>query len=98
MDRALAAGYLAELLPRLADAETSALARPRTGDQKAGGNSQAHWTYGLTAGHIRVRPLTDEQTAHAAPACPECGGTQPPAASRRKASCCAVSTSPISSA
>ncbi|MFB8408471.1 DEAD/DEAH box helicase [Streptomyces albidoflavus] len=76
MDRALAAGYLAELLPRLADAETGALARRRTGEEKAGRGGQDHGTYGLTPGHIRVRPLTDEQTARAALVCPECGWTQ----------------------
>ncbi|MFV6027778.1 DEAD/DEAH box helicase [Streptomyces sp. NPDC056264] len=76
MDRALAAGYLTELLPRLADAEIGALAHRRTGENKAGGNGKGHGTYGLTAGHVRVRPLTDEQTAHAALACPECGWTQ----------------------
>ncbi|MGW9358656.1 DEAD/DEAH box helicase [Streptomyces diastaticus] len=76
MDRALAAGYLAELLPRLADAETGALARRRTGEEKAGRGGRDHGTYGLTPGHIRVRPLTDEQTARAALACPECGWTQ----------------------
>ncbi|MDQ0296366.1 ATP-dependent helicase YprA (DUF1998 family)/ribosomal protein L37AE/L43A [Streptomyces sp. DSM 41037] len=76
MDRVLAAGYLAELLPRLADAETGALARRRTGEEKAGQGGQDHGTYGLTPGHIRVRPLTDEQTARAALACPECGWTQ----------------------
>ncbi|CAM5599531.1 DEAD/DEAH box helicase OS=Streptomyces rutgersensis OX=53451 GN=F0345_23120 PE=4 SV=1 [Streptomyces diastaticus subsp. diastaticus] len=76
MDRVLAAGYLAELLPRLADAETGALAGRRTGEEKAGQGGQDHGTYGLTPGHIRVRPLTDEQTARAALACPECGWTQ----------------------
>ncbi|MFJ6981812.1 MULTISPECIES: DEAD/DEAH box helicase [unclassified Streptomyces] len=76
MDRALAAGFLAELLPRLADAEIGALAHRRTGENKAGGNHREHGVYGLTPGHIRVRPLTDEQTAHAALACPECGWTQ----------------------
>ncbi|MGW5420193.1 DEAD/DEAH box helicase [Streptomyces sp. NPDC003943] len=76
MDRTLAAGYLAELLPRLADAEIGALAHRRTGEDKAAGNHKEHGVYGLTPGHIRVRPLTDEQTAHAALACPECGWTQ----------------------
>ncbi|MEU0917215.1 DEAD/DEAH box helicase [Streptomyces cyaneofuscatus] len=76
MDRALAAGYLAELLPRLADPEIGALAHRRTGQEAAGRGNQDHGTYGLTPGHIRVRPLTDEQTAHAALACPECGWTQ----------------------
>ncbi|MFE9480999.1 DEAD/DEAH box helicase [Streptomyces spororaveus] len=76
MDRALAAGYLAELLPRLADREIGALAYRRTGENKAGGNNKGHGVYGLTPGHIRVRPLSDEQTAHAALACPECGWTQ----------------------
>lgn len=76
MDRALAAGYLAELLPRLADPEVGALAYRRTGENKAGGNNKGHGVYGLTPGHVRVRPLRDEQTAHAALACPECGWTQ----------------------
>ncbi len=76
MDRALATGYLAELLPRLADAEVGALAHRHTGENKAGGNNRENGVYGLTPGHIRVRPLTDEQTAHAALACPECGWTQ----------------------
>ncbi|MGW6567057.1 DEAD/DEAH box helicase [Streptomyces sp. NPDC054975] len=76
MDRTLAAGYLAELLPRLADAEIGALAHRRTGENKAGGNNREHGVYGLTPGHIRVRPLTDEQTAQAALACPDCGWTQ----------------------
>ncbi|KOV62862.1 DEAD/DEAH box helicase [Streptomyces sp. MMG1121] len=76
MDRALAAGYLAELLPRLADGEVGALAYRRTGEDKGGGSGKGHGVYGLTPGHIRVRPLTDEQTAHAALACPECGWTQ----------------------
>ncbi|MEU5283615.1 DEAD/DEAH box helicase [Streptomyces sp. NPDC020755] len=76
MDRSLAAGYLAELLPRLADPSVGALARRRTEEGRAGGNSQDHGVYGLTPGHVRVRPLTDEQTAHAALACQECGWTQ----------------------
>ncbi|MEU3046949.1 DEAD/DEAH box helicase [Streptomyces sp. NPDC006984] len=76
MDRTLATGYLAELMPRLADAGIGALAHRRTGENKAGGNNREHGVYGLTPGHIRVRPLTDEQTADAALACPECGWTQ----------------------
>ncbi|MCZ0993400.1 helicase-related protein [Streptomyces noursei] len=76
MDRSLAAGYLAELLPRLADGEVGALAYRRTGENNAGGNNRGHGVYGLTPGHIRVRPLSDEQTAGAALACPECGWTQ----------------------
>ncbi|MER6062439.1 DEAD/DEAH box helicase [Streptomyces sp. NPDC001792] len=76
MDRALATGYLAELLPRLADGEIGALAHRRTGEDKAGGTAKGQGVYGLTPGHIRVRPLSDEQTAHAALACPECGWTQ----------------------
>lgn len=76
MDRDLAAGYLAELLPLLAGMEIGALAYRRTGENKAGANNRGHGVYGLTPGHIRVRPLSDEQTAHAVLACPECGWTQ----------------------
>ncbi|MFJ8692193.1 DEAD/DEAH box helicase [Streptomyces roseolilacinus] len=73
MDRSLAAGYLAELLPRLADGVVGALAHHPTGENKGG---KDHGVYGLTPGHIRVRPLSDEQTARAGLVCPECGWTQ----------------------
>jgi ATP-dependent helicase YprA (DUF1998 family) len=73
LDRDTAGRYLPELFARLADEDIGALARRRTNtaDRQPG-----HGVYGLTPGHIRVRPLDDEQTALAALTCPECGWTQ----------------------
>jgi ribosomal protein L37AE/L43A len=47
----------------------------RTGDARPGGGHGPR-VYGLTPGHVRVRPLDDEQTTRAALTCPECGWTQ----------------------
>ncbi|MFC8228414.1 DEAD/DEAH box helicase [Streptomyces sp. NPDC057287] len=75
LDPAVAAPYLARLVPLLADKDIGALAHRPTGEARQG-NQRAHGVYGLTPGHVRVRPLADEQTAHAALTCPECGWTQ----------------------
>ncbi|MFD6038990.1 DEAD/DEAH box helicase [Streptomyces griseoincarnatus] len=73
LDRDTAGAYLADLFAELASDRVGALARRRTtpADRQTG-----HGVYGLTPGHIRVRPLDDEQTALAALTCPECGWTQ----------------------
>ena len=76
LDRALAGDYLARLLPRLAEPGTGALAYRRTGEQRAGRGQDRAGVYGLTPGHVRVRPLADEETADAALVCRECGWTQ----------------------
>ncbi|WEV24869.1 DEAD/DEAH box helicase [Streptomyces sp. 71268] len=73
LDREAAGKYLAALFEQLADDEIGALARRRT---TSGDGRQGHGVYGLTPGHIRVRPLGDEQTGIAALTCPECGWTQ----------------------
>ncbi|MFD7944688.1 helicase-related protein [Streptomyces sp. NPDC059744] len=75
LDPAVASTYLAQLMPLLAGEDIGALAHRPTGDAKQGTNRD-HGVYGLTPGHVRVRPLADEQTAHAALTCPECGWTQ----------------------
>ncbi|OPC84542.1 hypothetical protein B4N89_29710 [Embleya scabrispora] len=75
LDAAAAAGYLTELIPLLAGDDIGVLAYRATGDAKQGRN-RGHGVYGLTPGHIRVRPLADDQTAHAALTCPDCGWTQ----------------------
>ncbi|MER6533409.1 DEAD/DEAH box helicase [Streptomyces sp900105755] len=73
LDRDAAGVYLIRLFEELARDEVGALARRRTNlaDKQMG-----HGVYGLTPGHIRVRPLDDEETALAALTCPECGWTQ----------------------
>ncbi|MFE3761238.1 DEAD/DEAH box helicase [Streptomyces sp. NPDC059104] len=76
MDRTAAGEYLAELLPELADKAVGALAYRRTGENTPGTNGKGHGVYGLTPGHIRVRPLGDGETSAAALACPDCGWTQ----------------------
>ncbi|MFF4664212.1 DEAD/DEAH box helicase [Streptomyces sp. NPDC001282] len=73
LDREAAGRYLAELFEQLSDDGIGALARRRT---TPGDSRQGHGVYGLTPGHIRVRPLADEQTGLAALTCPECGWTQ----------------------
>ncbi|RZU25195.1 DEAD/DEAH box helicase [Streptomyces sp. BK239] len=73
LDREAAGEYLAELFQELARDDIGALARRRI-DQAD--RQQGHGVYGLTPGHIRVRPLDDAQTALAALTCPECGWTQ----------------------
>ncbi|GGV07120.1 helicase [Streptomyces litmocidini] len=73
LDREAAGKYLAALFEQLSDDEIGALARRRT---TSGDGRQGHGVYGLTPGHIRVRPLDDEQTGIAALTCPECGWTQ----------------------
>ncbi|MEW2030240.1 DEAD/DEAH box helicase [Streptomyces roseifaciens] len=73
LDREAAGRYLAELFQQLSDDGIGALARRRT---TPGDSQQGHGVYGLTPGHIRVRPLDDEQTGLAALTCPECGWTQ----------------------
>ncbi|MFB7630619.1 DEAD/DEAH box helicase [Streptomyces sp. NPDC056149] len=73
LDRESAAAYLAELFEQLADDGIGALARRRTSPAD---KQQGHGVYGLTPGHVRVRPLADEQTALAALTCPRCGWTQ----------------------
>ncbi|MGO4757594.1 RNA helicase, partial [Streptomyces sp. 2MCAF27] len=73
LDRETAAAYLAALFLELARDDIGALARRRTNQAD---KQQGHGVYGLTPGHIRVRPLDDEQTALAALTCPECGWTQ----------------------
>ncbi|MFH9106890.1 DEAD/DEAH box helicase [Streptomyces albus] len=74
LDQETAAAYLADLFEQLADDRIGALARRRTDtvDKRRPGSG----VYGLTPGHVRVRPLDDEQTTHAALSCPECGWTQ----------------------
>lgn len=76
LDHKEAADYLAELVPLLADEGIEALAHRRTGEAVAGAPRHGRGTYGLTAGHIRIFPLDDQQTAQAAVTCPECGWTQ----------------------
>ncbi|MGV9985639.1 DEAD/DEAH box helicase [Streptomyces olivaceus] len=76
MDRSLAGDYLARLLPRLAEPGIGALAYRRTGEQRAGRGQDRAGVYGLTPGHVRVRPLADDETADAALVCRECGWTQ----------------------
>ncbi|MFI0895906.1 DEAD/DEAH box helicase [Streptomyces sp. NPDC020983] len=73
LDREAAGAYLSELFEQLAGDAIGALARRRTGptDQR-----QGQCVYGLTPGHVRVRPLDDDQTALAVLTCPECGWTQ----------------------
>ncbi|CAL9562406.1 DEAD/DEAH box helicase [Streptomyces sp. enrichment culture] len=73
LDRETAGAYLAELFQELARDDIGALARRRT---NTADKQQGHGVYGLTPGHVRVRPLDDEQTALAALTCPECGWTQ----------------------
>ncbi|WP_405954868.1 DEAD/DEAH box helicase [Streptomyces phaeochromogenes] len=73
LDRETAGAYLAELFQELARDEIGALARRRTNQAD---KQQGHGVYGLTPGHVRVRPLDDAQTALAALTCPECGWTQ----------------------
>ncbi|GAA2963172.1 DEAD/DEAH box helicase [Streptomyces enissocaesilis] len=75
LDRAGAAAFITALLPRLADPEIGALAHRATGDAKKG-KQRGPGVYGLTAGHVRVRPLADSETPHAAVTCPDCGWTQ----------------------
>ncbi|MGW2317376.1 DEAD/DEAH box helicase [Streptomyces sp. NPDC001680] len=75
LDRTAAAAFVAALLPRLADPEVGALAHRPNGDAKRG-RQRGPGVYGLTAGHVRVRPLDDTETAHAAVTCPDCGWTQ----------------------
>ncbi|MEU6181035.1 DEAD/DEAH box helicase [Streptomyces coeruleorubidus] len=73
LDRELAGEYLAELFEQLADDKIGALARRRTNPAD---KQQGHGVYGLTPGHVRVRPLDDEQIALAVLTCPACGWTQ----------------------
>ncbi|MER6843794.1 DEAD/DEAH box helicase [Streptomyces platensis] len=73
LDRESAAAYLAALFEQLADDSIGALARRRTNPAD---KQQGHGVYGLTPGHVRLRPLDDAQTARAALTCPECGWTQ----------------------
>ncbi|WP_445396788.1 DEAD/DEAH box helicase [Streptomyces sp. LE64] len=73
LDRDAAGAYLAELFEALAGEDIGALARRRT---DTADKRQGHGVYGLTPGHVRVRPLDDEQTALAVLTCPECGWTQ----------------------
>ncbi|WP_353941185.1 DEAD/DEAH box helicase [Streptomyces sp. HUAS MG91] len=75
LDRASAAAFVAALLPRLADPEVGVLAHRPTGEAKRG-RQRGPGVYGLTAGHIRVRPLDDTETLHSAVTCPDCGWTQ----------------------
>jgi replicative superfamily II helicase len=78
LDRGDAIAYLGALLPRLADPEIGALARRQLSGAAPGKNGPngEHGVYGLTPGHVRVLPLTAEQTVGAALTCPECGWTQ----------------------
>ncbi|WP_263239664.1 DEAD/DEAH box helicase [Streptomyces sp. A13(2022)] len=73
LDRETAGAYLADLFAELAGDRIGALARRRT---TPAGTQQTQGVYGLTPGHIRVRPLDDEETSLAALTCPECGWTQ----------------------
>jgi ATP-dependent helicase YprA (DUF1998 family) len=73
LDRDAAQAYVASLLRELSREEIGALARRRTNQSD---RSDTAGVYGLTPGHVRVRPLDDEQTAHAALTCPTCGWTQ----------------------
>ncbi|MGW1974322.1 DEAD/DEAH box helicase [Streptomyces sp. NPDC001889] len=73
LDREAAGAYLAQLFEQLADDRIGALARRRTNPADS---MQGHGVYGLTPGHVRVRPLDDEQTRLAALTCRECGWTQ----------------------
>ncbi|WP_407288166.1 DEAD/DEAH box helicase [Streptomyces sp. BP-8] len=73
LDREAAGEYLAALFDRLSHEDIGALARRRT---TPADRQQSHGVYGLTPGHVRVRPLDDEQIALAVLTCPECGWTQ----------------------
>lgn len=73
LDRQAAGEYLAALLEQLAHDDIGALARRRT---DTADRQQGHGVYGLTPGHVRVRPLDDEQTPLAVLTCRECGWTQ----------------------
>ncbi|MFC5953574.1 DEAD/DEAH box helicase [Streptomyces pratens] len=73
LDRETAGAYLADLFLELSRDSIGALARRRTNQAD---RQQGNGVYGLTPGHIRVRPLDDEQTGRAALTCPECGWTQ----------------------
>ncbi|MDX3116727.1 DEAD/DEAH box helicase [Streptomyces scabiei] len=73
LDRQTAGEYLAALFERLAHDDIGALARRRT---NTADKQSSHGVYGLTPGHVRVRPLDDEQTALAVLTCRECGWTQ----------------------
>ncbi|MFZ3560804.1 DEAD/DEAH box helicase [Streptomyces sp. BH055] len=75
LDHGAAADYLAELVPLLAGDDIKALAHRRTGEVQRGVGGD-NGVYGLTPGHVRVRPLDDRQTGDAALTCPECGWTQ----------------------
>ncbi|MFF2954909.1 DEAD/DEAH box helicase [Kitasatospora sp. NPDC057965] len=77
LDRTAAATYLAELIPALANESIGAIAahRPK-GGQAVRAPGAAAGVYGLTAGHVRVRLLTDAQVGRAGVGCPECGWTQ----------------------
>ncbi|MDQ0931334.1 DEAD/DEAH box helicase [Streptomyces turgidiscabies] len=75
LERSAAGDFLADLLEQLAEEDIGALAVRRTGDARPGGGHGPR-VYGLTPGHVRVRPLDDEQTTRAALTCPECGWTQ----------------------
>ncbi|WP_328951485.1 DEAD/DEAH box helicase [Streptomyces sp. NBC_00184] len=75
LDRAGAAAFVSSLLLRLTDPDIGALAHRPTGDAKKG-KQRGPGVYGLTAGHVRVRPLADTETQHAAVTCPDCGWTQ----------------------
>lgn len=75
LDHGAAAAYLADLVPLLAGDDIKALAYRRTGEAQRGG-AGAPGVYGLTPGHVRVRPLDDNQIGDAALTCPECGWTQ----------------------
>ncbi|MER5477539.1 DEAD/DEAH box helicase [Streptomyces sp. NPDC002734] len=74
LDRDAAGAYLTALFGALADDGVGALAFRRTGPAEQRGTRNG--VYGLTAGHIRVRPLDDEQTRDAVLTCPSCGWTQ----------------------
>ncbi|WP_030744797.1 DEAD/DEAH box helicase [Streptomyces sp. NRRL S-31] len=73
LDREAAQEYVADLLRELSRESIGVLARRRTHQADKSDNAGV---YGLTPGHVRVRPLDDEQTARAALTCPECGWTQ----------------------
>ncbi|MCO8302921.1 DEAD/DEAH box helicase [Streptomyces sp. RKCA744] len=73
LDQETVEPYLAELFEQLSRDDIGALARRRT---NMADRQQGHGVYGLTPGHVRVRPLDDEQTALAALTCPICGWTQ----------------------
>ncbi|MER6616598.1 DEAD/DEAH box helicase [Streptomyces xantholiticus] len=73
LDRQTAGEYLAALFEQLAHEDIGALARRRT---DTADKQQGHGVYGLTPGHVRVRPLDDERTTLAVLTCRECGWTQ----------------------